>query len=765
MASPQFQEPPEWEYGLRKYLLLLATVMATVTYSAGFNPPGGVWQDTDAAAGHLAGDPILRATSYWRYITFIYCNALAFVSSLFAMVLYLLLAILHEHEKLGVGLIVPLRSLMASDLLGLMLAYAAATCRDTFTIVSCSVIVGAALLYLAVSWVLASSGDDQDSRSGGDLSPIVQGKKKDLQQEEGIRKVLMVLATFAVSVTYASGMSTPGGFWDTAEGGHHPGYAILRDRHRARLSAFFVCNTAAFVASLLVLVMLLFQKLRLRAASRGTYGCILVSLVGLVGAYAAGSSRGVGATAYVLVLLIVAAGLVWVPWRQVVMKFYEGCYLLCLGRRPTYSDHGEMQSERTLIKSARNLVLLLATFATAITYQAGLHPPGGLWQQDSRDGHLAGDPILLATNARRDVSTSIDVMAMAAAVMVYVVIHVIFFPPPTLDHRNDDERELVRKTRKLLYLLATLATTLTYQTGLTPPSGSWPSGQHAGDPVLLDNRPRRYKIFFYCNCLTFTLSMAIMILLVNPHLYTPAIQSHALSVCMVAGLSAVTGAYAAGSTQDFKTSLGVLLPLALVISTLGVFFVLKVMEKRRGQEVNMWKEFEDSQRLATPPTEDDVRTKDLHATRKYLMLLGVLLASITYQAGLDPPGGIWQHSGDGHDAGNPVMQHNRRRQYLAFFYTNSTSFGASVIAIAVLLHQWLQNDEGWTGYQRRVMYTIIELDLLALLGAYVAGSSRDWKPWLYILAPAIIIPIPAVLAISAMRRPRRRRPPPPGLQI
>lgn len=478
-----------------------------------------------------------------------------------------------------------------------------------------------------------------------------------------------------------------------------------------------------------------------------------------------------------------------------------------------------MQSERTLIKSARNLVLLLATFATAITYQAGLHPPGGLWQQDSRDGHLAGDPILLATNARRynaffycnsiafvaslaiiiillekwllkfnvltaalmlelfglvgayaagscrDVSTSIDVMAMAAAVMVYVVIHVIFFPPPTLDHRNDDERELVRKTRKLLYLLATLATTLTYQTGLTPPSGSWPSGQHAGDPVLLDNRPRRYKIFFYCNCLTFTLSMAIMILLVNPHLYTPAIQSHALSVCMVAGLSAVTGAYAAGSTQDFKTSLGVLLPLALVISTLGVFFVLKVMEKRRGQEVNMWKEFEDSQRLATPPTEDDVRTKDLHATRKYLMLLGVLLASITYQAGLDPPGGIWQHSGDGHDAGNPVMQHNRRRQYLAFFYTNSTSFGASVIAIAVLLHQWLQNDEGWTGYQRRVMYTIIELDLLALLGAYVAGSSRDWKPWLYILAPAIIIPIPAVLAISAMRRPRRRRPPPPGLQI
>src|SRR4051794_37919665 len=52
-------------------------------------------------------------------------------------------------------------------------------------------------------------------------------------------------------------------------------------------------------------------------------------------------------------------------------------------------------------RQSRSLLLLLATFATAITYQAGLDPPGGVWQDNGDDGHLAGDPILLTTNASR----------------------------------------------------------------------------------------------------------------------------------------------------------------------------------------------------------------------------------------------------------------------------------------------------------------------------------------------------------------------------
>jgi hypothetical protein len=54
------------------------------------------------------------------------------------------------------------------------------------------------------------------------------------------------------------------------------------------------------------------------------------------------------------------------------------------------------------------------------------------------------------------------------------------------------------------------------------------------------------------------------------------------------------------------------------------------------------------------------KTKRVHAKRKYLMLLGILVASVTYQAGLEPPGGAWQSSSGGYEAGNPVMHDNRR---------------------------------------------------------------------------------------------------------
>uniref|UniRef100_A0A804LI34 PGG domain-containing protein n=1 Tax=Zea mays TaxID=4577 RepID=A0A804LI34_MAIZE len=319
------------------------------------------------------------------------------------------------------------------------------------------------------------------------------------------------------------------------------------------------------------------------------------------------------------------------------------------------SDEHEKQQNPALEK-ARSLVLLLATLAAAITYQAGLNPPGGLWQSNGRL-YKIGDPILLTTNPRRykafyycnsvafvaslvavmlvrkktlhhhnaleaamvldlfgligayaagscrDVSTSIYAMALAGAVLVYVVIHVVFL---TLDEkdgssarRNDDasfeEREkkeagLVEKRRKRLLLFAILAATITYQAGLTPPGGFLVqddnrTGRHAGDAVLLNNYPRRYTAFFYCNSVSFMLSIALIILLVNPNLYRPAIRSNALSVCTAAGLIGIMGGYAAGCTQHLKTSIYIFVLAAVVLSTVvflaAVFLVIHLRKKRR----------------------------------------------------------------------------------------------------------------------------------------------------------------------------------------
>lgn len=73
--------------GMEKFkslLLLLATLVATITYHAGLNPPGGVWSrdGQQNQNSYKAGDPILSLTNPSRYMVFYYCNSTAFVASL-----------------------------------------------------------------------------------------------------------------------------------------------------------------------------------------------------------------------------------------------------------------------------------------------------------------------------------------------------------------------------------------------------------------------------------------------------------------------------------------------------------------------------------------------------------------------------------------------------------------------------------------------------------------------------------------------------------
>ncbi|XP_034587512.1 uncharacterized protein [Setaria viridis] len=805
-----------WEYSLRKYLLLLASLVATVTYGAAFNPPGGVWQDDDPAKGRIAGDPIIQQTNHPRYLVFFYGNATAFASSLVVIVLILILSILHDRGGISLAPVLAiLRLVMVLDLLSLMVAYAAGTFRDVFTAVYSLLLLAGVVAYLLLH-LAPGKGEDESPEHAGES----EAERADKSALLRLRKVLMLLATFAVSVTYVAGLSAPGGFWDNDDGGQRPGRAILKGgRHDARLKAFFVFNTTAFVASLLIIIILLDKKLTFSKNLRSVelYVFIAVTLIGLVGAYSAGSCRQIDTTIYVNSLCqdvcVAQNNLVWSRTlndsQTLAIRMADGFFFL-----------GDVvsakQQEHQVLEKARSLVLLLSTLAAAITYQAGLNPPGGLWQDDDAGGRYKnGDPILLTVNPRRykafyycnsiafvaslvaiilartnalhhhnaleaamildlfgligayaagscrDVSTSIYAMALAGAVLVYVVIHVVFLTLGNKDGstKGNDEaslekekraEELMEKRRKRLLLFAILAATITYQAGLTPPGGFLDNDDQvrkrlAGDPVLLNNDPRRYTAFFYCNSVSFMLSIALIILLVNPNLYRPAIRSNALSVCTAAGLIGIMGGYAAGCTQHLKTSIYIFVLAAVVLGSVvllvAVFFVKNLIKQGEDKPSN-------SSHIASLPSAEEGggannatraeqapsqvrgnssntaaqvrREKKLHAKRKYLMLLGILAASVTYQAGLAPPGGFWQSNGSGHAAGDPVMHDNRRSRYLAFFYSNSTSFVASVVVIVLLLPPSLQNKPLWLW----VMNATIVLDLLGLLIAYAAGSSR-----------------------------------------
>ncbi|CAL4990088.1 unnamed protein product [Urochloa decumbens] len=747
------------EYQLKKYLLLLATLVATVTYAAGLNPPGGSWLEDSPAERRLAGDSILRENSYIRYIVFYCFNAISFAAS---VVVSLLLLLLHKADQ---GWLLKLtRAVMVVDLLGLMGAYIAGGSQDKFTTICAAMLVGGTFagVVFAIPKLFVGQGKGTAAPSLGE---------DDLEKHE----VVMVLAIFVATIAYVAGLNPPGGFWRDAGGGHAAGVPVLQGLHPIRYKFYFFSNTTAFIASLLAITITVHcEKFHLKDIKVPLYGLIITAILGLGGAYATGSCRDSRHTTYVLALIVPV--LVCIFLQRVLAIKLRGIFIWTTGKK----------GRDGILDKTREFIQLLAILAATVAYQAGVDPPGGVWA-DSGEGHNAGDPILLTThpgrynvffyfnsaafvaslvimvmlqNERllkghaleaamildlfgligayaagscRDTSTSVYTLAMAGGVLIYVVIHIVFFTldPSKKSERSESEKkheeDKLEKKREVLLLLAILAATLTYQAGLTPPGGLWENdkfGHRAGFPVLQDKYPRRYKAFFYCNAASFMASVALIVLLLNPNLYGPGIRCYALFVCMVAGMFGLIGAYAAGSSLHLGTSI---VDLALVVAVFSV--VVYVVLIRHSQQNTTGSSNQEEQQIIeiTIDGQEDkagVQTsKEEKMMAKYLMLVGTLAASVTYLTGLKPPGGLWREDGTGHSAGNPVLYNVNKHRYNAFFYSNSTSFMASITVIALLLSRMILFDSKKPLWP---MHTAMLLDMLALLGAYAAGSARDW---------------------------------------
>nr|ABA95419.1 hypothetical protein LOC_Os11g45580 [Oryza sativa Japonica Group] len=691
------------ECQLKKYLVLLATLVATVTYAAGLNPPGGSWLEDGGGGGRwqLAGDAILQDTNYWRYIVFYWFNAISFAASL--VVVSLLFLLLHKGRP-----------------------------------------------------------------------PPAPGDQ-------------------AAHAHPGAGLNPPGGFWRSTEAAGDP---VLPGLHPIRYKFFFFSNAISFIASLLAITFnVYYEKLDLKRIKFPLYGLTVTAILGLGGAYAAGSCRDSRHTGYVLGLIVPVLVCIFLQWflvgsnaislpfgtrgsKQYNNDLDKPCELIQLlailaaivayqaGIDPpggVWADNGASHSGDPILLTTHPRRYKVFFYFNSVAFVASLVIMVMLQNEFLVRSHVLEAAMILdlfcligayAVGSCRDTSTSIYTVALAGGVLIYVVIHILF---STLEKKSDKQGEedkikehQLEKKRELLLLVEILAATLTYQAGLTPPGGFWENdefGHRAGFPVLLDKFPIRYKAFFYCNAASFMASVALIILLLNRNLYGPGIKCYALFVCMVAGMFGLIDAYAAGSSMHLRTSIVVLILVTVVFAAVVYVAIIgrgqraninqHQSKQTQNQQTNKEDGMMDTPRQTQDQQEADMKKKaDMMA--KYLMLAGILAASVAYLTGLKPPGGLWRDEGNGHSAGNPVLYDIDKRRYNAFFYSNSTSFMASITVIVLLLRRMTKGDEHklplWP------MHTAMLLDMLALLGAYAAGSTRNWctfKDAILLLLPVL----------------------------
>ncbi|OEL37670.1 hypothetical protein BAE44_0001311 [Dichanthelium oligosanthes] len=129
------------------------------------------------------------------------------------------------------------------------------------------------------------------------------------------------------------------------------------------------------------------------------------------------------------------------------------------------------------------------------------------------------------------------------------------------------------------------------------------------------------------------------------------------------------------------------------------------------------------------------------------MTLAVLDVSVTYQAGLNPPGGFLENRGIGHEAaGAPVLESINPNRYNVFFYSNTTAFLTSLAIIILLMNRSFYVSEAKVVAPE----IIVVLDMVGLMAAYWAGSTRREQTAMYtlVLSAIVLIVIYAVYAVQ-----------------
>lgn len=121
--------------------------------------------------------------------------------------------------------------------------------------------------------------------------------------------------------------------------------------------------------------------------------------------------------------------------------------------------------------------------------------------------------------------------------------------------------------------------------------------------------------------------------------------------------------------------------------------------------------------LKKPVVTERKPTDWLGRRRSALMVVASLIATVAFQAGLTPPGGVWEDDyyvdengqvvSDPHSAGHSVMAYQEPGVYGAFMILNTIAFLASLSIILLLVSGLPLNQRKWMWLQMVIMWVAI----------------------------------------------------------